>query len=93
MSYSFQVRGETKDEIVNAASAEFDRIVQSQDMHAKDRDPALAVLGAYLDILKPIENHIYSASVHGSLGWLTAAQEICTASVGVTVSMIPSSTK
>jgi hypothetical protein len=80
MSYSFSARGATKQEAKDAAAAEFDKVVASQPIHAVDRAPALAAVGAFVDMLADSPKAIY-VSVSGSLGWQGEDQKIIRASV------------
>ena len=70
MSYSFSVRGLTKDEARAAVAAEFDKVVASQPDHAADRDAAQAAAGAFIAALRDVADGEYvGVSVSGSLSW------------------------
>ncbi len=88
MSYSFNVRAATRDEIKTKIAAEFDKVVQIQSIHSVDRRQAEAATVAFLDVLleaSPTQDYI--VSVHGSVSW-SNVQDISSANVGVTASVV-----
>lgn len=83
MSYSFSVVAETKAEAKAKVAAEFDKIVESQPVHAADRETALATASAFVDhLVDPSDDQVIRLSVNGSLGW-RAEGEFTSAAVGV----------
>ena len=72
MSYSFNVTAPTKDEAKEKITAEFDKVIASQPVHAADRDAAQAAAHAFVDVLSaPADGEEIRVSVHGSVGWRT----------------------
>jgi len=69
MSYSFTVRAATVAAAVALVSAEFDKVVEQQPIHAKDRDPAIAAAKAFAKILVEDPNKDVVIGVNGSLSW------------------------
>ncbi|UIF87971.1 hypothetical protein [Cupriavidus sp. UYPR2.512] len=51
MSYSFRVLAAGKDEAKAAVEVEFDKVVGSQPVHARDRAAVLANANAVIDLL------------------------------------------
>jgi hypothetical protein len=86
MSYSFNVRAATKDEAKDKAAAEFDKVVASQAIHARDREQALAAAGAFIDMVADDAERDLSVSVSGSLGWQGVTDQVIT-SAAVSVSV------
>jgi hypothetical protein len=83
MSYSFNVAASTKAEAKARISAEFDKVVASQPVHAADRDAAEAAAAAFVDVLAdPADGEEIRVSVHGSVGWRTEG-EFTHSNVGV----------
>lgn len=88
MSYSFSAKGVTKDAAKDAAAAEFDKVVESQPVHAADRDAALATVGAMIDaVVDPAEGEEVRVSVSGYLSWRTEG-EFITASVSAQAGVV-----
>src|ERR1700686_5471373 len=93
MSYSFGVRGATKDEVVKNIAVELDNVVAAQPIHLADRAQAQAAAEAFLGVLpeKDADQDFY-VSVSGSVGWkglLGAADHALTsASVNVSASLV-----
>ena len=69
MSYSFTARGKTKAEALAAVGAELDRVIIGQPIHAVDREPALAAVAAFVNVLPDNADKEVSVSVSGSLSW------------------------
>lgn len=70
MSYSFTVKAASKDEAKAKVAEEFDRIAAGQPSHKVDRDSAVAVAGAFIDLLAdPKENDEVQVMMNGSLSW------------------------
>ena len=70
MSYGFTVTGATKTEVVEKIAAEFEKVVELQPIHARDRASAIAAAYAFMDLLTPDPEKDISCSVHGSLSWV-----------------------
>lgn len=89
MSYSFSVVGASKADVKQKIADSFVNVVTSQPSHAADRDAAVAIGGAMVDVLKdPAEGQEIHVSVHGSLSWQHDAPEVFTgASVGVSAAL------
>lgn len=67
MSYSFSVVGASKADVKQKIADSFVNVVTSQPSHAADRDAAVAIGGAMVDVLKdPAEGQEIHVSVHGS---------------------------
>ncbi len=89
MSYSFGVRAASKAEAKLKIAAELDKVVASQSIHSRDRDPALAAASAFVDVLKDSDELDVNVSVHGSVSWNGLdTGEIVGAGVGVTASLV-----
>jgi hypothetical protein len=70
MSYSFNVRAATKAEAKLKVAAELDKVVQQQPVHTTDRDQAMTVATAFVDMLADAgENQDIVVSVNGWLSW------------------------
>lgn len=76
MSYSFRVQAATKFDVKALIDAEFDKVVASQAVHAKDRDAAQAAAEAFVDVLDDDEEKDVSVSVAGSLAGNWAGSEL-----------------
>lgn len=91
MSYSFSAKGNTKAETIAAVAAELDKVVTSQPVHAADRDQALAVATAFVNLLPEDADKDVSISVSGSLGWTgtyPASHVVSNAQVNVYASLV-----
>jgi len=51
MSYSFTVKGPTKDAVKALVAAQFDQVVQAQACHLRDKAQAVAAAGAFIDLV------------------------------------------
>ncbi len=69
MSYSFTFQAADKAQAKEKAAAEFDKVVSSQPLHARDRDPVLAAVSAFVDLIADDESKDIYVSVSGSVGW------------------------
>ncbi|WP_036010805.1 hypothetical protein [Bradyrhizobium yuanmingense] len=89
MSYSFSVVGRTKADAKQAIADSFANVVSGQPSHAADRDAAVAVAGAMVDVMTdPADGEEIHVSIHGSLSWRHDAPETFTsASVGVSATV------
>ena len=93
MSYSFNVRGETKAELMEKVIAELDKVVDTQPIHSADRLQAQTAVQAFVEIVQgKTDNLDYYVSVSGSLSWNglagTPEQELTSASVNIHASLI-----
>ncbi|MCK1684228.1 hypothetical protein IVA87_33790 [Bradyrhizobium sp. 147] len=89
MSYSFSVKAPNKAAAKAAVAAEFDKVVASQPIHARDRAAALANAGAAIDALVDDEALHVSVNLSGSVGWrdvLTEAGDNPLTSVSISAS-------
>jgi hypothetical protein len=69
MSYSFQVTGADKAAAKAAVEAEFDKVVESQPIHSRDRQAALANASAVIDLLVDDPTCDVRVTVNGYVGW------------------------
>lgn len=84
MSYSFSVTAASKAEAVTAAEAKFAEVVNSQPVHAADKEPTLAAISAFVGILvDPSEGEAVYLSVNGSVGWRGDPNELTSASANI----------
>lgn len=93
MSYSFTIRGATKEEAKRRVADELAKVVEGQPSHAIDCAQAQAAADAFINLMpddRPAET-LLQVSVHGYVGWTgTPEQQALTvASVGVTASVEP----
>ena len=84
MSYSFQVKADTKEAVLEAAKAELDKVAASQPAHAADKDQAYTAVEAFVALVidPAAEDKQITVSVNGSLSW-TDEGRYTSASVGV----------
>ena len=85
MSYSFSVTAATKAAACRAVSAELDKVVESQPVHAADRAAAQATAETFIIMLQGDPDMDIHVSMHGSI--VTAEDGVRTASVGVTANL------
>ena len=92
MSYSFSVKAATKAEAKAAVEAEFDKVVASQPIHARDKAVALANASAVIDLLMDVPaDKLVSVSVNGYVGWMVdqeGKQPLNSASVSAGASLV-----
>lgn len=69
MSYSFSASGKSRDEVKAAVAAQFDTVLASQPIHARDKDAALNAVNAFVDLVTIPEGRTANVSVSGSVGW------------------------
>lgn len=85
MSYSFSVRADNKAAAKAAAATEFDKVVVSQPVHDGDRVQALAVAGAFIDLLPDDTEKDVALSLNGWIntqdGKTIGASVNCTANL------------
>jgi hypothetical protein len=70
MSYSFSIRGATKDAAKYAVEKAFDEVVANQPIHARDRAAAIANASAAIDLLGEDASKQISVSCNGYVSWL-----------------------
>lgn len=88
MSYSFSVRGTTKNEAMTKVIAQLDAVVAGQPIHAADRFQAQAAVEAFLGVLPSNpDGQEFQVSVHGSVGWIER-NIITSAGVGVSANLV-----
>jgi hypothetical protein len=87
MSYSFNVKAATKADAVTQAEQEFDKVVEGQPIHAKDRKAAMTAVGNVVDVLQDDPAREVSVSVSGYVSW-SEGEAIHTANVSVTASLV-----
>lgn len=86
MSYSFTVRAASLAAALAAAAAEFDKIIETQPAHAKDKDAALVNAANVANCVGERAEHDVVIAMHGSVSWNTAnpdALTACSASASV----------
>lgn len=67
MSYSFNARGKSRSELMNAISEKLDEVVKLQVIHQHDRTLAENVAGDVLaHVGEPSNGNEFSANIHGS---------------------------
>jgi hypothetical protein len=89
MSYSFSVCEATRPEVLVKVSAEFDKVVSGQPIHAADRAQAEKTVESFLGIIPgPNEAQNFSVSVSGWVSW-DVSQTVTSANVNVSVSLVP----
>lgn len=70
MSYSFSVTAASKADAIAKVEAEFAQVAANQPTHAKDKDAAVAVAKAFVDLLvDPAESEVVYVTMYGRLGW------------------------
>jgi hypothetical protein len=75
MSYSFSLKAVSKSAAKSAVAAEFDKVIESQPIHARDKEAALASAGAVIDLLADGDPRNIAVSVNGSLGWVETLRD------------------
>lgn len=84
MSYSFTVTGSNKSDALNKVGEEFDKVVVTQPVHAKDKDAVIANASAVVGLLLDDPAKDIVVSLTGSVGWNTLVNgdaELTSASV------------
>lgn len=88
VSYSFTIIANSKAEVPALLDAEFDKVVEAQPIHEKDREAAKACGLSMLNLVRDCgEGEVLHVSGHGSLVWQTHDETITTANVGASVSI------
>jgi hypothetical protein len=93
MSYSFNVRAQTKEAAKTAVAEKFAEVVAQQLVHEKDRAAVLENAGAVIDLLHGNpdrdQSKDISVSVNGYVSWTGAdAADLNTVSVSSTASYV-----
>lgn len=68
MSFSFSVRAATKADALAAVSAELDKVVAQQPVHAMDRDQAESTAIVHIHMLGDDDTKDVSVTLSGSIG-------------------------
>lgn len=74
MSYSFTVKAADKAAAKAAVEVEFDKVVATQTIHARDRAAVLANASAVIDLLEDNPDKDITVSCNGSLSWGSPAE-------------------
>lgn len=93
MSYSFSVRAADKEAAKAAVAESFDKVVENQPIHARDRAVALVAAGAVIDLLVEDTSKVISVGVSGYVSWRDelnedASNELSGASFSVNASLV-----
>ena len=78
MSYSINFRAASKADAKATVSAELDKVVAQQPVHAVDRAGAEAAAGAQIDLLNDDDSMDVSVSMSGSVGGTWGADNTVT---------------
>lgn len=87
MSYAFNVRGATREEVMGQVVAELDKVVASQPIHEADRASAEEVVKSFINLVEEDEDLDYYVSVSGSVSY-KGDQSITGANVNVGVRLV-----
>lgn len=89
MSYSFGVTANSKDEAGAKVATELSKVVESQPMHAADKDAAQCAAVAFIAALRePGESECVGVSMSGSLCWQSEGM-FTSASVNISAYIAP----
>jgi len=88
MSYSHIIHAQTKTEAKEKIAQEWDRIVQTQPIHACDRTGAQAVANEFVDALDQDAEQRIIVSIYGSVDY-TSNNKVTSVSGTVNVSLAP----
>lgn len=69
MSYSFTVHAASKAEALDLVEAEFEKVVQSQPVHAADKEQAQAAAAAFIELMPDDADKDVHVTVNGSIAW------------------------
>lgn len=90
MSYSFNCRGASKDELNDAVEAELDKVVAQQPIHEIDREEHLASVQCLINLCRdPAESEAIVANVSGSCWTVEGKGGLENASLNVSISFAP----
>lgn len=67
MSYSFTVKGDTKQATLDAATAAMDNVVAQQPVHEADKDVALAAAASIVALTTELPDHELRLDIAGSI--------------------------
>jgi len=88
MSYSFSIVAATKALALVAVAAEFDKVVASQPIHARDREAVLKNADAVVSLLADDDTKDVAVSCNGYVSW-TGEGNLCNASVSASAGLSP----
>lgn len=95
MSYSFSVKAATKDAAKVAVAEAFDKVVEQQPIHARDKAAALANASAAIDMLseEARDGKAISVSLSGYVSWIETLRQdgsnpLTTASISANASFV-----
>ncbi len=87
MSFSFNIKADSKAEALTNVKATLDGVVNGQPVHSNDRQYIEAATAACIGVLaEPRAGQTVSVSLSGSLGW-RAENEFTSANLSVSVSL------
>jgi hypothetical protein len=77
MSYSFQVKATSRAGAKDAVAAEFDKMVEFQKIHARDKAIVLANANAVIDLVEePADDFVLSVTCNGYLSWTVTDPDV-----------------
>jgi hypothetical protein len=86
MSFSFNVKGSTKEEAKQAAIAEFDKVLEREKAHEHDAESINLTIDLYLTLISdPKEDENVHLMVNGSVS--TMNNRVVSAGIGVNASL------
>lgn len=81
MNFSFSAKGKTKAAVIDAVVVEMTKVVESQPVHANDKDRVEVTVATFINALvEPSDGEAVVVSVSGSLGWRDTEQKEFTSS-------------
>ena len=87
MSQSFNIKAATKAEVVTKIDAEFDKVIEGQSIHLKDREAATRAAKGIVEVLIEDVNRDINVSVSGYVSW-SEGERITQASVSVAATLV-----
>lgn len=87
MSFSFSVKGNTKDDVKAKVRQQMEEVVNFQTIHAKDKPIVEATADAFIDLIEQDENRDIEVFANGSLGWVGDVNTGTIVSTGLTVNV------
>lgn len=86
MSYSFAVKGKTKEALMEAIKAQLEKVIETQPAHKHDQEAAVMNASRLSTLLvgEPPEGQVVWASMHGSNS-TNGAGDLVSAGAGCTV--------
>ena len=90
MSYSFNVQGADKGEVLLKAAEEFKKVVEQQPVHAADHEQAYAAVSGMVDALTEDPSQDIYVSCSGYVSWVNGPDDrkIATVSLSVTATLV-----